>query len=194
VIEGVDCSGKTTQAKRLAETLPDAVYMSEPTSGEHGARLLELMRQPVRNGFAECDCALLDRIDDINYRIAPALAAGKTVVMDRYYLSTVVVDIMEQNRESGVIEPDITFWLDVPLDLAVSRLEARGTKREAWERESYLEDVRFYYHWLHKFCSLNIRRIDASMSEDEIHEQIMSHINKSATPCGCQCGQCHLEK
>src|SRR5690606_35569687 len=91
--EGIDGSGKTTTARRIAETLSaagyHAKYLREPTDGPHGRKLRELMTQPgERDVQEEFRLFLLDRREDVDQHIDPLLQAGGIVCIDRYYISS----------------------------------------------------------------------------------------------------------
>src|SRR5688572_15418123 len=93
-LEGLDGCGKTTQAARIAEALHargrDIVQTREPSEGPMGRKIRELARAGERVP-AERELQLFtdDRRDHVAQVIEPALAAGRWVITDRYYLSTV---------------------------------------------------------------------------------------------------------
>ena len=93
--EGLDGCGKTTQIARLAESLRkaghDPVVTAEPTDGEFGRRIRAMARggAPRVAPEEELRWFVEDRREHVARCIAPALAAGRHVLTDRYFLSTV---------------------------------------------------------------------------------------------------------
>ena len=93
-LEGIDGTGKTTQLKMLAEVLLslgyDVVATREPTDGRYGQRIRQVLRdRSSMTPQEELELFLLDRKEHVTTIINPGLAAGKIVLTDRYYLSTV---------------------------------------------------------------------------------------------------------
>ena len=133
--EGIDRSGKTSQAGLLAEALGDeAVLVREPGGTPAAERIRELVKDPERSLSPIAETLLFGaaRADLIDQVIAPALAAGKVVISDRYIDSTVAyqggarglgIDRVEQLNDwiAGGLWPDLTFLLEVDLDAARKR-------------------------------------------------------------------------
>ena len=143
--EGIDRSGKTTQARMLAEALGDeAVLVREPGGTQAAERIRDLVKgdtslspMPETLLFGAARADLVERV------IRPALASGKTVIGDRYVDSTVAYQggarglgierVEELNRWiTGDLWPDVTFLLDV--DPASCRALASG-ELDRFERE-----------------------------------------------------------
>ncbi|MCB1026490.1 MAG: dTMP kinase [Microthrixaceae bacterium] len=136
VFEGPDGAGKTTQVKRLAERL-DAVATREPGDTPLGAELRRLLLsddEATRPGLrAEALMMAADRAQHVEAVVAPALAAGRHVVCDRYVGSSVAyqgygrgLDPMEVLELSAFAisgqEADLTILLDVPVETTLERL------------------------------------------------------------------------
>jgi len=148
--EGIDGSGKSTQAKMLYQTLRDtgvdAVLTREPggSAGAEEIRALVLEGDPDR-WSAETELLLFTaaRRDHLERLIRPALAAGKVVICDRFADSTRIY----QGSRSGDLramvdqlhtlmigqEPDLTFVIDMDPDTGHARAKGRGTKEERFE-------------------------------------------------------------
>ena len=137
-IEGIDGAGKTTQAKRLEELLsePDrpVVRSKEPTDGQWGKKLRASATMGRLSMKEELDLFLKDRREHVETVINPALAAGKVVIVDRYYYSTIAYQgargmdpakLQAMNEEFAPI-PDIVFLLDVEPEVGLARIEKRG--------------------------------------------------------------------
>jgi dTMP kinase len=155
VFEGIDGSGKTTQAKTLLRRLRArglaAVFFREPTGGRWGR---EIRRKALRRGSLtpgeELELFVKDRREDVAKNLGPALAAGKVVVLDRYYFSTIAYQgakgidpgRIRRMNERFAPKPDLVFILDVEAGKGLSRIGGRKRKDELFERKHYLAKVR----------------------------------------------------
>jgi dTMP kinase len=148
--EGIDGSGKSTQARMLAETLRaegHAVVLTREPGGSPGAeeiRKLVLEGDPDR-WSAETEILLFTaaRRDHLERTIAPALAAGKTVVCDRFADSTRMYQGLTRGDLRRTVdalhslmigrEPDLTFLIDIDPELGLGRALARNGHEERFE-------------------------------------------------------------
>src|SRR5512137_250225 len=94
VLEGIDGSGKTTQAQALLRRLRRrgrrAVFFREPTRGRWGREIKRLAaRADSLTPEEELKLFVEDRRENVEKNLRPALAAGKVIVLDRYYFSTI---------------------------------------------------------------------------------------------------------
>jgi len=95
-----------------------------------------------------------DRIDHLQREIEPQLAAGKSVISDRYLLSSLAYQAEEAERDwvlglaRGVLHPDLTLLLDLPIEVAAKRREAAGRPIERYDADSYLAKVAANYRSL----------------------------------------------
>ena len=146
VLEGIDGAGTTTQTTRVSARLIEAGLVvhatREPSDGPVG-RLLREMLAGRHAPVASTTMALLfaaDRVDHLAREVDPALAAGKVVLSDRWYHSSLAYQGSEEDREWILVlnararRPDVTFLLDVPVDLAASRRAAAGRTEEIYDR------------------------------------------------------------
>ncbi len=149
VLEGLDGAGTTTQTKRLVAHLRThgraAHATREPSDGPIG----KLIREMLTGGHAIPDAALsqstfgalfaADRLDHLQREIEPALAAGATVVSDRYYHSSLAYQgtgadrdwILQLNLRAR--RPDLTIFLQVRPEVAAQRRVAAGRVQELFE-------------------------------------------------------------
>jgi dTMP kinase len=181
-LEGVDGSGKTTQAQLLAVSLlqqgREVVLTQEPTTGPVGQKLRRYLQGPVRNlsPLEELDLFLADRREHVESCIKPALAGGRIVITDRYYYSTVAYqgalgldpgEILAAN-EAFAPRPDLVFLLLVPVSQALARLQRR---RQVSELLPYLERVAAIYDSLQ---GPHIQRVDAATSTPALHADLLA--------------------
>lgn len=148
--EGIDGSGKSTQARMLAETLraagKDVVLTREPggSVGAEQIRALVLEGDPDR-WSAETEILLFTaaRRDHLEKTIQPALDAGKIVISDRFADSTRLYQGITRGDLRGVVdtlhglmigrEPDITFIIDMDPATGLARALSRQTSEERFE-------------------------------------------------------------
>ena len=182
VFEGIDGTGKSTQIELLARYLRardiEVETDFEPTRGPWGMKVRQAAQSGERLSVEdEVECLLQDRREHVKNFIEPALAAGKWVLLDRYYLSMMayqgasgedVERLREMNEEFATI-PDAAFWLDIPVETALERMNARGNGHDAFEKEDFLSAVAKVYSemempWLH--------RIEADGTIDEVQQRV----------------------
>jgi dTMP kinase len=159
VLEGVDGSGKTTQARLLAEWYREQGYAVVLTRepGGHNTVLAERLRALILDPTIACTpraellMLLAARAQHVAETIAPALAAGQMVISDRFSLSTLVYqgfvrglsldEIRTTNAiATGGVQPTLTLVIDVPLDVALSRIGERQDRFEG-EGRAFLQRV-----------------------------------------------------
>ena len=153
-IEGIDASGKTTQARLLAEKLAslgiDVLLSSEPTKGPIGTLIKELLRGEKRpSPVIEAVLFALDRFWHVEQVVRPALEEGKIVVLDRYYHSSLAyqgsagLDMAWLRAiNSFAPRPDLAIYIDVRPEEALKRI---GRPRTVLERVSVQVAVRQVY-------------------------------------------------
>ena len=145
MFEGGEGSGKSTQAARLAERL-GAVLTREPGGTEMGRRIRALVLDPsvgtALDVRAEALLMAADRAQHVAEVIRPALARGVDVVSDRFTGSTLAyqgfargLPVPELARLSswatGGLEPDVVILLDLPAEVAATRMKPQADRMEA---------------------------------------------------------------
>jgi len=153
-IEGIDASGKTTHARLLVENLLrkgfDAVYTTEPTSGEIGKYIRTHILQgkervPV---ITEALLFAVDRIEHVENMIRPALQEGKIVVSDRYLYSSLAyqgaagpdLKWIEEINKFAVL-PDLAVYIDIPAEVVFERLKREKSVMENFENQRKVREV-----------------------------------------------------
>jgi dTMP kinase len=186
--EGIDRSGKTTQAKLLAKALGDeAVLVREPGGTPAAERIRDLVKDPQveLSPIAETLLFGAARAGLIEQVIRPALDAGKAVISDRYVDSTVAyqggarglgIDRVEELNEwiTGGLWPDVTFLLDLPPSLARER--AQEDDRFEREGEALQRAVEAAYEELAARHPERYVRIDAGRSKLDVHADVLAEV------------------
>ena len=160
-LEGIDGSGKTTQARIFASTCGTGLVTltAEPGATALGAALREILLDPDRPPVAERTEALLlaaDRAQHVAEVVAPALEAGRWVVSDRFSGSTLAYqgygrglsleDLAQLvDWATAGIEPDLNVLVDVPLAVARQRRSGADDDRLEGLGEAFHERVRSGY-------------------------------------------------
>ena len=189
VFEGIDGSGKTTQLNMALKYLRSrgvpCVGLREPTDGPHGTEIRDILRGEVTAGPEEqLNLFMLDRADDYEKNICPALEKGQTIVMDRYLHSNAAyqgalgidpVRIISENRNKGFPYPDRVYFIDLPPEIAVKRISGRNPDGavELFEKKAFLQKVRDIYL---EIADETFLIIDGSAPPEEIHRIVISDL------------------
>ena len=190
-LEGIDGCGKSTLAGLLAAVLEkqgrEVVLTREPTSGITGQTLRRYLSGSSRHLSPEEELQLFvaDRREHVDQIIRPALEAGKIVITDRYYYSSVAYqgalglnpdDILAAN-EAFAPRPDLIFILTLPVPEALARLAQKGKgARQVSESFPYLRQVAAIYAGLK---GPRFRRVDASPPTLSVHAVILEETRKA---------------
>ena len=153
VIEGLDGSGKTTQANLLAKKLSEkhkVLCTAEPSQGKIGSFirsgcLYEEKRLPTE---AEALLFAADRIEHMQNEIAPSLAEGKIVICDRYIYSSLAyqgsvglsLDWIK-TINARALQPDFTLFIDVSPKRVLERLQRKKSVMETLETQQKVREV-----------------------------------------------------
>jgi dTMP kinase len=186
--EGIDRSGKTTQARLLCEALGDeAVAVREPGGTPVGERVRGLLKDPAAEIGPEAEALLFAaaRAELVAKVIRPALDAGRVVVSDRFLDSSLAyqgaarglgVDEVERiNRwATGGLVPDLTLLLEIGTAAAASR-GAEGDRIES-EGAGLQQAVLEAYDRLAETDPGRWRRIDADRPPREVHADVLAAV------------------
>ena len=187
VVEGIDGAGKSTVVRALAEHCASrglaCVTSAEPTRGPWGMKLRQSMTEGRLSLDKELAHFLKDRAEHVEQIIRPALAAGKVVLLDRYYLSTAAYQgargadpgmILEMN-ERFAPQPDLVLLLDFDPDGGLARIRARGDAPNTFEEAEQLRAVRNIFLGLERPF---IRRVDASRAAQEVMADCLAEFDR----------------
>lgn len=188
-LEGIDGSGKSTQARLLVEALgEDTVAIREPGGTEAAERIRELLADPTveLEPLAELMLFLAARADLTERVIRPALEAGRHVVADRFSDSSVayqgaarglgvgeVIGLCETATDG--LWPDLTLLLRLDPEAGLGRAE--GDDRFEQEGLPLQEAVATAYEEIAIIASDRVTVIDASGSVEEVHQRVMEAVN-----------------
>ena len=196
-IEGPDGAGKSTQIALLKEYLEQKGYESVLTREPGGTKISEKIRNLIldRENMemgreAEMMLYAAARAQLVHEVIKPALEMGKAVICDRYIDSSAVyqgiareigIETVYQINECAIqgIWPDLTIHLDRDAEEGIKR-----KKNQAQLDRMELETMEFHknvvqgYRTLAKRDPKRIKTIDATLSIEEIHDQIKEYLEK----------------
>ncbi len=195
VFEGIDGSGKSTQAKLLARRLEDegisVLLTAEPSDGPVGQLMRSLKIRPdpeeEERLFTE------DRRDHVERVILPALRQGRTVICDRYIHSSAAYqgsrgldpgEIVSRNLLFAPL-PNVVFLLEIPVDVAVSRI--RAGRPDGFTTFEALENLRAVDAVYRIMDDPLIRRLDGCPDPDEVHSQVMSILAEMSSSSFNEC-------
>jgi dTMP kinase len=182
VFEGIDGSGKSTQAalliKRLKEKGFEVVCFREPSEGKWGRKIKTKALHPDSlSPEEELGLFLKDRKENVEKNLKPALSRKKIIVLDRYYYSTIAyqgargIDTkwIRTTNEDFVVKPDLVFILDIEPQKGLERIEDRAKKDKLFEQKDYLVKVRKIFK---SIKGKNIIHIDGRKPKEKIAEKI----------------------
>jgi dTMP kinase len=193
-LEGIDGTGKSTQARRLATLLSKPGYavtlLCEPTLSPWGRRI----REATTAGYGvlapsqELELFLQDRRYDVAAHITPALAARQLVLMDRYYFSTIAYqgawgidpEHIRRLNEAFAPVPDLVLVLMIPPAQALERIrQARGQTDDVFEREDHLTKVDRVYRTL---MGPQVHSVDANQPIEVVTAVMQQKIQETLSP------------
>ncbi len=181
VIEGLDGSGKTTQANILAKKLSknhELLCTAEPSQGKIGsfirqACLYEETRLPKE---AEALLFAADRIEHMQNEITPALTDGKLVICDRYIYSSLAYQGSTglgldwiKTINSRALQPDFSIFIDVSPEHVLERLQRKKSVMETLETQQKVRKV--YLKFVEKG---ELVLIDGDKPKDDVANSLYS--------------------
>lgn len=207
--EGIEGSGKTTQIEPVADFFRqrggDCIVTREPGGTSIGKKIRAILMDPDNSGLfpmAELMLYAADRVQHVREVIVPALAAGKTVICDRFHDSTLAYQGFSRKLDIAVIHrihelilnglaPDVTFLLDLPVTIGLPRawrqinsgLRPGAETRFESENLAFHEAVRDGYRELARREPDRFVIVDASAETDKVTAVILAELTRR---CGAQ--------
>jgi dTMP kinase len=193
VFEGGEGAGKSTQVRRLAETIQalghDVVVTFEPGATAVGARMREVLLDRNTVGLSPMAEAMLyaaDRAQHVATVVRPGLERGAVVISDRYVDSSIAYqsggrglpenDIRRLSTiATGGLRPDLTVLLDLPPEVGLQRLAGPGDRMEA-EAMDFHQRVRRSFLALAAQSRDRYLVVDATTGADRIHEVVTARV------------------
>lgn len=190
--EGTEGVGKTTVIQGVKKHLEARGYYVEVYREPGATRIGEEIRKLLLNTTDEPLCLAAEvllfyaaRVQNIEQNLRSTDDPTRVRLIDRYIDSSKAYQsygrgfdlekLKVLNEFFVTAHPDITFWLDVPLDIANSRTQKRGNAPDRIEQESnaFFERVRNGFAEIHENEPHRVKRIDASQSEDLVLRDIL---------------------
>ncbi len=200
VLEGIDGCGKSTQATRLVSHLKslgrEVVHVREPGGTTLGETIRSLLLAPESEGKIDARAEALlysaARAELVHELLKPALAAGKTIVCERYLYSTLAYQGFGLDQDTAELQalsayatsrlkPDLVLLLDLDPNAALARVK-RDKDRIESRGASYLERVREGYLRLSRREPERFVVIDASRKSEEVTADLARAVEEHATP------------
>ena len=194
--EGTDGAGKTTQIQRLSADLSKASYdiclTREPGGTPISEQIRDMLLNPDHSEMADITELLLyaaSRAQHVSEVIKPALETGKIVISSRFADATVVyqgygrgldldrISHLNQIATDGV-RPDVTFVLDLPVEIGLQRVQSSRGGLDRLEREKieFHQRLREGYQTLAKQDPQRLKIIDAQANPDQVYARIQAVI------------------
>lgn len=185
-LEGIDASGKSTQARLLVRNLRsrgfDAIYTTEPSKGEVGSFIRRHVLQRKRRVPAVVEALLfaVDRVDHVESRIEPALNSGKIVVSDRYVYSSLAyqgaaglnIDWIDQINRMA-LQPNLAIYIDVLPEIVVKRMRRKRSVMETLENQRKVREV-----YMRFVRGGRLVLVDGSRPTSEVAQNILAVVLK----------------
>jgi dTMP kinase len=191
--EGIEGAGKTTQVRLLHQALENTtipfVFTREPGGTPLGEKIRELLIDPLGQMSPRAEALLLcaSRAELVDKVVEPALREGRLVVCDRFWDATIayqgygrglpIESLMQLSMFAARrLCPDLTFLLDVPLEVSQTRLRGRNADRLENEAAGFHARVAAGYRAL---CAAEPRRfiaLDGTLPEETLAVAIRTEV------------------
>ena len=193
--EGTEGVGKSTLIASLKKALSaehDVVLTREPGGTPLAEQIRELLLAPQQEQMSHATELLLiyaARAQHLDQVILPALSENKIVLCDRFVDASVAYQHGGRGMDKAQIDlltntfvakmPDLTFWLDLPVEQGMQRAKNRGAlDRFEQEKMAFFQRIQESYRQLAEQNSQRIIRLDASQSAEQLFEKALSIIQE----------------
>lgn len=186
VFEGIDGAGKSTQARALIRKLRArgraVSSFREPSRGRYGRAIRAAARTAGSlTPEEELDLFVKDRRENVERNLIPALRAGRIVVLDRYYFSTMAYQgakgidpgRIRRVNEKFAPKPDLVIVLDMDATGGLARIAGRKSRDLLFEREDYLRRVRRLFNG---FKGRRIVHLDGRRDKRDLGREILARV------------------
>lgn len=194
--EGTEGVGKTTLIQKLYDHFQfagkDVVLTREPGGTPLAEQIRSLLLSVNHDEKMSHDTELLlmyaARAQHLERVILPALAEGKIVLCDRFSDSSFAYQCAGRGLSRDKLQllninfvakmPDITFWLDAPIELGMTRARERGAlDRFEQEKVSFFEKVRTGFEEIHQNEPERMKRLDATQVPEQVFKEALFYLN-----------------
>jgi dTMP kinase len=194
--EGVEGSGKSTQAERLARRLTalglSCVVSREPGGTGIGEAIRRTLLDPENRAMdarTELFLYLASRNQHVRERVLPALSAGKVVLLDRYADSSAAYQgvgrklgeklVSRLNKlATAALRPDLTVLVDLPVKIGQRRKEPGNLDRLEQEQVEFHERVRQGYLRIARRAGGRFRIVNGAQPAEEIEQTVFRHVRE----------------
>lgn len=196
-VEGIDGAGKSSLTSALHNQYPDAVQTTFPDASRSAGSVIRQLLDEDKHDMSPARCErvellgawlfISDHIDQWKSEIAPALAKDKLVISDRYISSLyatqgvtlqsrfddAVAALQDLVAEANTGRPDCTLWIDIPIEIAISRLDTDELDR--YESPDVLKQKRAIYRGLAEEADRFVR-IDGTQPQENVLEDALNAV------------------
>ena len=193
-LEGIEGSGKTSSIKSITDLLDrkriSYVVTREPGGSSIGSELRSILLDPKTEISSEVELLLMlaDRKDHVEKVILPNLKTGNWVISDRFMDSSIAYQGGGRKLDKKMIDsfsknlnlpnPDLTILFDVPVEISLSRVKARGDPdRFEQEEIDFHNRIREAYLELAEQNVNRIQIIDSSQAIEDMFKNVEEKIN-----------------
>lgn len=189
VIEGLDGSGKTTQARLLAKKLSkkyNIFLTTEPSRGKIGSYIREYYLYEKQRLPTDVEALLFaaDRLEHVKKELVPALDEGKLVICDRYLHSSLAyqgssglsIDWI-RGINSKALQPDIGIFIDLAPEVVLKRLNRKKSVMETLETQQKVREI-----YLKFVENGELVRIDGDKPKEDVANDLYSKVTEMIEP------------